>query len=151
MKKYQNLMLTFLVGIFAVVVSGCADGTSLIQVNLGPASSRSVRRPAPIMATPRMVPPQNSGYPAAGGDGGYYAGYGQPSYGFEGGCRQPFVSRNMLMRNGRWVSQDSLRFDLGYFIPVYPDGFLRGNSRKSGCHRQPPPPPPPRPHRRHHR
>ena len=152
-------MLAFLVGIITLGITGCQVDQPFIQVNLGPASSGSMRRP--MMRPPQMRMPQNGGYPVAGGDGGYYNsgyqqpygqpyGYGQPSYGsgYGNGCRQPYRSNNMLMRYGNWIPQEALR-QSQYFMPRYPNGFMRGSS--SGCHRQPPPPPrPPRPHPRHH-
>jgi len=141
--KTFNLMLAFLVGIITLGMVGCDSATPFIQVNLGPASSGSMRRPMSVMAPPRMMAPHSGGYPAAGGNGGYYGGYQQPygqsygygpSYGHGGGYRQPYTSSNMLMRYGSWIPQwHSSR----YFLPHYPSGFMRGNS---GCHRPPPPP-----------
>lgn len=155
-------ILYFLGSLFLTVVAlsltGCQMTEPFIQVNLGPSVGGSVGRPMP-MRPPQMMPPpqhqmQRGGYPPAGGYGGYQQPYGQPYgyggqpyYGYNGGYnRQPYMSGNARMLYGQWIPQEALR-QSQYFMPRYPNGFMRrGNS---GCHR--PPPPPRCDGRRHHR
>lgn len=144
-------ILYFLGSLFLTMVAlsltGCQMTEPFIQINLGPSvSGGSMRRPMPMRSPQMMLPPQQQmqrgGYPAAGGNGGYYSGYQQPygqPYGYGQpsgyGSRQPYTSGNALMHHGQLIPLEALRDP--YFMSRYPNGFMRG---RSSCHRPPPPP-----------
>lgn len=142
--KIKNLMLAFLVGVIAVIVSGCESATPFIQINLGPTVGRPSYGPRP-QPRPQYGPGYSGGYgggygqqpqpyPYGGGYGqGYGYGYGQPSYG--GNCGG-YQSQNMLYRNG-WIPQWQLNSRPMYQRPQGPGYFGGGGYGGRQQHQQP--------------